>query len=48
MKPNVGRTILGGFVGTFAITFLMQRVTSARRRLSGKTDLGAFPWRELC
>src|SRR3990172_3902319 len=23
MKPNVGRTLLGGFVGTFAIMFLM-------------------------
>jgi len=23
MKPNVGRAVIGGFVGTFAITFLM-------------------------
>ncbi len=26
MKPNIGRTILGGFVGTLAITLMMYKV----------------------
>jgi uncharacterized membrane protein YagU involved in acid resistance len=29
MKPNIGRAILGGFVGTLAITFMMYVVSPA-------------------